>query len=1048
MNVMNVRKRSAPSLSFLPALLAGLLLAHAASAQPSPALIEARRHMLNAEINTLTFRSMEQLYDTLRVSSEGQPWRLDEQPAPLDFTYAFGGETRPAETVLERTYTNAMLIIKDGKVVFERYLNNSNENDHFISMSTAKSITSILVGMAVDDGHIESVDDPIVKYIPELAGTGYDGVTVRQALLMRSGADWNERYDFGRESPMQRLHDGAVVENRFRFVEPALELGRLHPPGEVFNYSTVETGVLGWVLERAVGRPLHEYMEERWWKPAGMQSYGFWITDGPPGVGKPINGMGFNSVLRDYARIGLMMLEGGVANGRRLLSAEWVAQSTVPDGTEPVAPGAPRGYQYQWWTLTDSDAYMALGLQGQYIYVDPPTRTVVVKLSHFPPGEQRADAETEAFLRAVSRWTPASAATAQDGASESDTTHPMDALDADEIRRAVQILRSAGRADASTKFATLTLHEPDKDTVRAWQPGQPFARRAFVVAVQQGRVHEAVVDLDSGGVDSWREVEGVQTRVLLAETNVNDLLWAHDEWRAAMARRGYDQDSAIFCAPLSAGPALPRELTDRRILYSTCFDLSDEDAVPFGRPIEGLMAAVDVRNREVRSVTDLGVVPLPTAPASLRYEDSARYRAPARPVQAATPRGSNVQLSGSQVRWDNWSFHLRVEQRVGPVLSRLTYDDRGEPRDVLYQLFASEMYVPYMDPDATWSWRAYMDVGEYGFGLLASRLQPGSDCPATAHFLDQTIANDDGEPIVLGNSVCIFERPTGDPLWRHAGEDSHESRPDVELVVRMAPVIGNYDYIIDYVFNRAGEIEVRAGATGINAVKAVAAQTLAGANVQADTAYGTLVASGLSGIHHDHYISFRVDMDVDGTRNRAVFDRVTPQSLRRGNLRRSLWTITPHTVATAGPLAHADHEGFLRIESVDRRNAMGYPTSYQLYPGHTATSVLTANDPIQARAEWSRHAVWLSRHARDELYASGPYPNQNASGDGLMRYTRARQNIDGEDLVLWYNIGFRHVTRAEDWPVLPTVWHSFRLRPFNFFDQSPAMDIVPLTQAR
>jgi primary-amine oxidase len=713
-----------------------------------------------------------------------------------------------------------------------------------------------------------------------------------------------------------------------------------------------------------------------------------------------------------------------------------------------VAPGAPRGYQYQWWTLTDSDAYVALGLQGQYIYVDPATRTVVVKLSHFPPGEQRADAETEAFLRAVSRWTPAAAAAARDGTRGVESAHPMDALAADEIRRTVQILRSAGRADASTKFATLTLHEADKEIVRGWQPGQPFTRRAFVVAVHQGRVYEGVVDLGRGAVDGWREVEGVQTRVLLAETNVNHLLWEHDDWRAAMDRRGYDQDSAIFCAPLSPGPALPREIADRRILYSTCFDLSDEHAVPFGRPIEGLMAAVDVGNQEVLSVTDLGVVSLPTAPASLRYEDSSRYRAPARPVHAATPRGSNVQISGSQVRWDNWSFHLRIDQRVGPILSRLTYDDRGEQRDVLYQLFASEMYVPYMDPAATWSWRAYMDVGEYGFGLLASRLLPGSDCPATAHFLDQTVADDDGEPLVLADSVCIFERPTGDPLWRHAAEQNHESRADIELVVRTAPVIGNYDYIIDYVFNRAGEIEVRAGATGINAVKAVAAQTLVDETAPSDTAYGTLVGSGLSGIHHDHYISFRVDMDVDGTGNRAVFDRVTPQTLRRGNPRRSLWTITPHTVATAGPLPHAGHDGFLRIESMDRRNAMGYPTSYQLYPGHTATSVLSADDPIQARAEWSRHAIWLSRYARDELYASGPYPNQNASGDGLMRWTRARQNIEGEDLVLWYNIGFRHVTRAEDWPVLPTVWHSFRLRPFNFFDQSPAMDIPRLTQAR
>ena len=311
--------------TFVAAL--AVMLAGVASAQPSLTLIEARRRMLDPDINALTFRSMEALFDVQRVANEGQPWTLAEQPAPLDFTYAFGGETHAAEDFLERTYTNALIVLKDDRVVFERYLNNTGPDTHFISMSMAKSITSNLIGMAIEDGHIDSVDDPIVAYVPELAGTGYDGVTIRQALLMRSGTNWDERYDFGRESPMQRLHDAAVVENRIRFVEPAFELESVQPPGEVFNYSTVETAVLGVVLERAVGQPLPDYMSERWWKPAGMQSYGFWIADGPPGVGRAINGMGFNATLRDYARIGSMMLNGGRSRGRRSASSNRSARS-------------------------------------------------------------------------------------------------------------------------------------------------------------------------------------------------------------------------------------------------------------------------------------------------------------------------------------------------------------------------------------------------------------------------------------------------------------------------------------------------------------------------------------------------------------------------------------------------------------------------------------------------------------------------------------------------------------------------------------------------
>jgi CubicO group peptidase (beta-lactamase class C family) len=384
----------------------GVFVCVAAAAEPSKALLELRRHMLDASVNTLTFHNMDEMFEILRVPTAGRPWRLDEQPTKLNFSYRFEDQTIAAEEFAERTYTNALLVMKNDKIVFEKYFNNTNGNTRFISMSVAKSITSILIGMAVADGAIASVNDPIVKYVPELKGTGYDGVTIRHALMMRSGVDWNERYDFGKDSPMQQLHDNAIVQNRIRFVEPARSAKRINLPGERFNYSTVETGVLGWVIERAVKRSLPDYMAERWWKRAGMQSEGFWIADGPPGVGKAVNGMGFNAVLRDYARIGLMMLQGGKANGRQLVPAAWVQEATVPDGTEPIERRATMGYQYQWWTFTDSDAYTALGLQGQFIYVDPKTSTVVVKLSFFPPGDQRAERETEAFLRAVSAWAP------------------------------------------------------------------------------------------------------------------------------------------------------------------------------------------------------------------------------------------------------------------------------------------------------------------------------------------------------------------------------------------------------------------------------------------------------------------------------------------------------------------------------------------------------------------------------------------------------------------------------------------------------------------
>lgn len=623
-------------------------------------------------------------------------------------------------------------------------------------------------------------------------------------------------------------------------------------------------------------------------------------------------------------------------------------------------------------------------------------------------------------------------------------SHPLDAPDADEIRQAVSILRASQRIGPDSKFADLSLAEPQKELVRAWQAGQPIERRVRAVVLDDGVTYEGIIDLTTGQVERWGAVPGVHPRVMLSEMSVVEVLSMDSRWQAALAQRGLEPGHPLFCAPLAPGPVSDPELQGRRLLFISCFDVSRTDAMAYAQPVENLMGVVDVTRNEVVRVVDLGPVPLAPDPASLAYEDAAQYRPRARPVIIAAPEGSNIEINGALVQWDNWSFHLRLEPREGVVVSRLTYDDHGREREVLYRLSASEMFVPYMDSDPTWSFKAYMDLGEYGFGLLASPLQRGADCPENAHYLDAAIAGDDGEPLTLRDAVCLFERPTGGPLWRHVEPGDTHSRTDVELVVRMAPVVGNYDYLIDYVFSRNGNVGVRAGAAGIDAVKGVASGIIQDPTAATDTAVGTLIAPGLVGVNHDHFIAFRIDADIDGPANRAVFDEIRPELIDGDGPRRSLWRYDTRTIASEGPLRELSSGGYVRIESASQQNRMGYPSSYQLYPGHSVTSLLAPDDPIQRRAAWSRYQVWLSRFAPGEMYASGDYPNMDSSGDGLARWTEEAEGIDGEDVVLWYTLGFRHITRAEDWPAMPTVWHGFELRPFNFFDQNPAMDVAPL----
>jgi CubicO group peptidase (beta-lactamase class C family) len=366
------------------------------------ALQIARWHMLDGDINSLTFRSMDTLFTTRTVPRSGPVWQLPRADHALDFTYSYKGTTYTPEQFLDRTYNNALLVMKDGRVVSEIYRNNSTDQTRFIAWSMTKSVTSILVGCALAEKRIKSLDDPITAYLPELKGGGYDGVTIRQIMAMRSGVDYEERYDFEHPGTAASNHIAALVKNVARFADAARTVKRAHPPGAVFQYKTLDTAVLGWLIERVSGgSTVAAYTAQRLWEPLGAERDGLYIMDGPPGAGREFSGAGFNATLRDFARIGQMMLDGGVANGHRIVSPEWIAETTGSSGPA----GSPRIYGLQWWLL-GGESYSAIGLQGQYIFVDPATRTVVVKISYFPPGNEAASEETAAFLQAASHWTP------------------------------------------------------------------------------------------------------------------------------------------------------------------------------------------------------------------------------------------------------------------------------------------------------------------------------------------------------------------------------------------------------------------------------------------------------------------------------------------------------------------------------------------------------------------------------------------------------------------------------------------------------------------
>lgn len=623
--------------------------------------------------------------------------------------------------------------------------------------------------------------------------------------------------------------------------------------------------------------------------------------------------------------------------------------------------------------------------------------------------------------------------------------HPLDPLSVDEIRIATQAMKADTRL-AGAAFPLITLEEPAKPDVLAWRPGRPITRQARAVGMAGTSVFEVVVDLRTKRLISVVERRGVEAPLTLTEQLEGvKVALEHSDFQEGLKRRGVTDLTKVLCAPLTAGYYGIPEDEGKRLLKVGCFDIRKTTNNLFGWPIERLYALVDLRERKVLRVVDYGVVPINRGEHNFTEAAVGTLRAPQKPTVLAQPAGSNIRIDGHEVSWGNWRFHARMDGRVGLVISLARWQSQGTLRSVLYQGYLSEMFVPYMDADYGWYSRTYFDTGEYGAGLLASPLKPGIDCPSTASFLPAVLNDDKGEPFTTPNALCLFERSLGQPVWRHAEviNQTYEGRPGVELVVRMAAQIGNYDYLLDWVFNDAAEIEVRVGATGIDALKGVITQKMSDSTAAEDTRYGTLVAPGLVAVNHDHHFNFRLDLDIDGTANSFNIDKYERVTLPADSPRRSLYVVRAEIPASekTARVSTSHESAKLRVINESRTNGVGNPVSYELLYANHATLLLDPEDWPARRARFLEHDIWVTLYDRAERYAGGDYVFASRAPGGLPIWTDRDRPVRNQDIVVWVNLGMHHLTRAEDLPAMPMIWHSFRLRPHNFFDRNPAIDL-------
>ena len=631
----------------------------------------------------------------------------------------------------------------------------------------------------------------------------------------------------------------------------------------------------------------------------------------------------------------------------------------------------------------------------------------------------------------------------------SQINHPLDALDASEIAQSVALLRAAGHADDQTPILSLRLNPPPKAKVLKWNSGEPFSRQSIATIRSKRISQEILMDIGVGKIVSVTEIPGPgQPPLVLPEIfDAIAIGLANEEMQAGLARRGVTNLEAIFCAPRTGGNFGESAEQARRLIKLDCFDMQNNPDNAFAIPIEGLFALIDVESREVLKVVDLGVVPLPTETYSLSPEAQSALRE-TKAVGISAPNGSNIRIDNWSVSWQNWRFHLSWDVRAGLILSLVKYDDAGELRSVLYQGNISEIFVPYQDPTEGWYYRNYTDEGDYGLGTMHSPLIANVDCPSNAIYLSPTMANPAGGADLLDRRICLFELPTGDATWRHFDfvTEDLDGRANVVLVVRFIATVGNYDYLFDWVFDNKGQITYRAGASGLDAVKGVASRSLHDESAAEDTAWGPLIAPLLAGINHDHFFSIRLDLDIDGTTNRFVRDRLVVERQGKDTKRNSLWHVQRDIASTDTAAKYRlsyDSPSVWRVENSKAENYLGYSTSYAIKPGGNARPLVDEDDPPLTRAQFANYHLWVTPYDPGELWAAGKFSNQSAPGTGLPAWTQNQRDIEDTDIVLWYTMGFHHIPSTEDWPVYNLGWSGVTLRPYNFFDQNPAMDLPP-----
>ncbi|KAJ9312491.1 hypothetical protein DTO271D3_7193 [Paecilomyces variotii] len=635
--------------------------------------------------------------------------------------------------------------------------------------------------------------------------------------------------------------------------------------------------------------------------------------------------------------------------------------------------------------------------------------------------------------------------------------YPLDPLSTSEIDTAVAVIRAE---HGSVNFNAVTLYEPRKAEMLAWLADPEKAprplRAADIVAIAPGgKIYDGVVDLKNKKILQWKHTPNVQPLITMEDLQEVEHIVRQDpaviEQCAIIGIPKEDMDK-VYCDPWTIGYD-ERWGSGVRLQQALMYYRPHLDDSQYTYPLD----FCPIYNSETKKIIHIDVPPVrrPLSKAApnnyhpAAIEKEGGYRTDIKPINITQPEGVSFTINGRIIEWQKWSIHVGFNYREGIVLNNITFNDKGNIRPIFYRLSLAEMVVPYGNPEHPHQRKHAFDLGEYGGGYMTNSLSLGCDCKGAIHYMDAAFVNRAGASTILKNAICIHEEDAG-ILFKHTDfrDESIIVTRGRKLIISQIFTAANYEYCVYWIFHQDGTVQLDIKLTGILNTYAM--------NPGEDTkGWGTEVYPGVNAHNHQHLFCMRIDPNIDGPNN-TVFQvdavraegEVGSAENKYGNA-----FYAKKTKFTTPREAMSDYDGSTsrtwEMANTNKLNPYSKkPVTYKLVSREVPPLLPKEGGLAWKRAGFARHAVHVTKYSDDQIHPAGRHVPQTSGepSQGIpMWIEQAGEDcsIDNTDIVLWHTFGITHFPTPEDYPIMPAEPMTLLLRPRNFFDRNPVLDVPP-----